>query len=83
MPKPKYQFGVLVFFLLISYRRGGRVVDSADAVSLAWVAVTHSIRMFGVTAGYYRDLGHRSYKLGRRQCLFPWCVNCGEESIQA
>lgn len=32
---------------------------------LVWLATTYSIRMFGVTAGYHRYFGHRSYKLGR------------------
>src|SRR5450755_384479 len=32
---------------------------------LAWLAVTYSVRMFGVTAGYHRYFSHRSYKLGR------------------
>ncbi len=32
---------------------------------LAWLAVTYSIRMFAVTAGYHRYFSHRSYKLDR------------------
>ena len=32
---------------------------------LAWLAVTYSVRMLGVTAGYHRYFSHRSYRLGR------------------
>lgn len=32
---------------------------------LAWMAVTYSVRMFGVTAGYHRYFSHRSYRMGR------------------
>ena len=32
---------------------------------LAWMALTYSARMFGVTAGYHRYFSHRSYRVGR------------------
>ena len=63
--KAGYQFGAVFFFVLL--HAGVLAVSWTPPTMslLAWLAVTYSIRMFGVTAGYHRYFGHRSYKLGR------------------
>ena len=65
MPRAKYQFGAVLFFVLIHVGVLGVWWTPLTRSLLAWLAVTYSIRMFGVTAGYHRYFGHRSYKLGR------------------
>ena len=65
IPKPKYQFGAVFFFLLIHIGVLAVLWTPPTISLLAWLAVTYSIRMFGVTAGYHRYFGHRSYKLDR------------------
>jgi hypothetical protein len=65
VPRPKYQFGAVFFFLLIHAGVLAIWWTPPTMSLLAWLAVTYSIRMFGVTAGYHRYFGHRSYKLGR------------------
>ena len=65
MPKTKYRFGAVFFFVLLHL----------GVIAVWWtpptwplvllLVATYSIRMFGVTAGYHRYFGHRSYKLGR------------------
>lgn len=65
VPSPKYQFGAVFFFLLIHTGVLAIWWTPPTMSLLAWLAVTYSIRMFGVTAGYHRYFGHRSYKLGR------------------
>ena len=63
--KPKYQFGAVFFFLLIHAGLTAVWWTPPTNSLLAWLAVTYSIGMFGVTAGYHRYFGHRTYKLGR------------------
>jgi len=63
--KRKYQFGAVLFFVLIHAGVLAVWWVRPTRVLLAWLVVTYSIRMFGVTAGYHRYFGHRSYKLGR------------------
>jgi len=58
-------FGAVFFFILL--HAGLLLVwwTPPTLPLLAWLAATYTIRMFGVTAGYHRYFGHRSYKLGR------------------
>ena len=65
MNKPGYQFGAIFFFLLLHAGLAGIWWTRPTIPLLMWLAATYAIRMFGVTAGYHRYFGHRSYKLGR------------------
>ena len=65
VPKTRYQPGAVFFFLLL---HAGLILTwwTPPTLSLlGWLAAAYAIRMFGVTAGYHRYFGHRSYKLGR------------------
>jgi fatty-acid desaturase len=61
----RYQLGAVLFFLLIHIGALAVLWTPPTQSLLAWLAVTYSIRMLGVTAGYHRYFGHRSYKRGR------------------
>lgn len=65
MPKARYQFGAVFFFLLIHAGVLGVLWTPLTISAPAWLAGSYFLRMFGVTAGYHRYFGHRSYKLGR------------------
>ncbi len=65
MAKTRYQFGAVFFFLLLHAGVLAVWWTPPTASLLIWLAATYSLRMFGVTAGYHRYFGHRSYKLGR------------------
>lgn len=61
----EYKFGAVFFFFLI---HAGVILvwwSPPTAFLLAWLLGSYLIRMFGVTAGYHRYFGHRSYKLSR------------------
>src|SRR3954463_9491930 len=60
-----YQLGVILFFALL--HAGIFLIwwTPPTLALLGWCAATYALRMFGVTAGYHRYFGHRSYKLGR------------------
>lgn len=65
MSKKRYQFGAVLFFILIHAAVVAAWWTPPTLHLLGWLAATYSLRMFGVTAGYHRYFGHRSYKLGR------------------
>jgi stearoyl-CoA desaturase (delta-9 desaturase) len=60
-----YQFGLVGLFLLLHLGAFLVVLFPLSARWLLLAAVSYSIRMFGITAGYHRYFSHRSYKLGR------------------
>lgn len=60
-----YQFGLVGLFLLLHLGAFTVVLFPLSARWLLLAAVSYSIRMFGITAGYHRYFSHRSYKLGR------------------
>jgi stearoyl-CoA desaturase (delta-9 desaturase) len=63
--RDRYQFGAVLFF--VSLHVGVLAVwwTPPTATLLLWLLGTYLVRMFGVTAGYHRYFGHRSYSLGR------------------
>lgn len=63
--RERYQFGAVAFFLLLHAGVLAIWWTPATTGLLAWLVASYMIRMFGVTAGYHRYFGHRSYKLGR------------------
>ncbi len=65
MRKARYQFGAVFFFVLVHAGVLAVWWTPPTRSLLVWLAATYSIRMFGVTAGYHRYFGHRSYRLGR------------------
>ena len=65
MRETRYQFGAVFFFVLLHAGILAAWWTPPTVHWLVWLAATYSIRMFGVTAGYHRYFGHRSYKLGR------------------
>ena len=72
MVQVKYKFGSVFFFFLIHMGVLAVWWNPPTLRLLAWLAVTYSIRMFGVTAGYHRYFGHRSYKLGTHRRSLQW-----------
>lgn len=66
MARPNhYQFGAVLFFLLLHAGVVAVWWVPLTWQGLAWLAGTYTLRMFGVTAGYHRYFGHRSYRLSR------------------
>jgi stearoyl-CoA desaturase (Delta-9 desaturase) len=65
LSKRRYQFGAVGFFLLLHAGVVAVWWTPPAPGLLVWLVATYMIRMFGVTAGYHRYFGHRSYKLGR------------------
>src|ERR1700704_486870 len=60
-----YQFGAVIPFVLLHVACLLIFFIPFHWGYVALLAVTYSIRMFGVTAGYHRYFSHRSYKLNR------------------
>jgi stearoyl-CoA desaturase (delta-9 desaturase) len=65
LSKKRYQFGAVGFFLLLHAGVVAVWWTPPTPGLLVWLVATYMMRMFGVTAGYHRYFGHRSYKLGR------------------
>ncbi|MEQ1884763.1 MAG: fatty acid desaturase [Bryobacteraceae bacterium] len=65
LPQPKYRFGAVLFFALLHASIVAAFWVPPTASLVMWFVATYSIRMFGITAGYHRYFGHRSYRLGR------------------
>jgi stearoyl-CoA desaturase (Delta-9 desaturase) len=65
LQKARYQFGAVFLFVLLHAGILAVWWTRPTFKLLLLLAATYSIRMFGVTAGYHRYFGHRSYKLGR------------------
>jgi stearoyl-CoA desaturase (Delta-9 desaturase) len=63
--KNRYQFGAVGFFLILHAGIAAVWWTPPTTRLLVWLVATYLIRMFGVTAGYHRYFGHRSYKLAR------------------
>ena len=61
----RYQFGAVGFFVLLHAGVAAIYWHPPTLELTTWLAATYFVRMFGVTAGYHRYFGHRSYKLGR------------------
>ena len=60
-----YQYGAVFFFALLHAGILLTFWTPPTPRLLTWLAASYLLRMFGVTAGYHRYFGHRSYKLGR------------------
>ena len=61
-----YRFGfVLSFGLLHVAAVLVCVLTPLTRSSVLWLVGSYVVRMFGVTGGYHRYFGHRSYKMGR------------------
>ena len=60
-----YHFGAVSLFILLHLGVAAVYFYPPTPRSLAWLAATYALRMFGVTAGYHRYFSHRSYRLGR------------------
>jgi stearoyl-CoA desaturase (delta-9 desaturase) len=61
----EYQFGAVFFFALL---HAGILLTwwtPPTGKLVGWMFAMYALRMFGVTAGYHRYFGHRSYKMGR------------------
>ena len=65
MRKSRYQFGAVFFFFLLHAGLLLTLWPPPTLRLLGWLLATYALRMFGVTGGYHRYFGHRSYKLGR------------------
>ena len=61
----RYRFGAVIPFVILHLAALAVFFYPPTRLLLAWMAVTYSVRMFGVTAGYHRYFSHRSYRLGR------------------
>ena len=61
----RYQFGAVLFFLLLHIGLVAIWWVPPTWPLLFWLTATYVVRMFGVTAGYHRYFGHRSYTLSR------------------
>lgn len=61
----EYQFGGVVFFVLLHAGVLLTLFYPPNSRLLLWFLASYAVRMFGVTAGYHRYFSHRSYKLGR------------------
>ena len=65
MQPVRYRYGAVIPFLLLHLGMVAVVFFPPTWPLLLWMAVSYSVRMFGVTAGYHRYFSHRSYRLGR------------------
>lgn len=61
----RHQFRTVGLFLLLHAGVAGVWWTPPTASLVGCLVATYVIRMFGVTAGYHRYFGHRSYKLDR------------------
>jgi stearoyl-CoA desaturase (delta-9 desaturase) len=61
----RYRFGAVILFVILHLGVLAVLFYPPTLPLLAWMAVTYSVRMFGVTAGYHRYFSHRSYRMGR------------------
>jgi stearoyl-CoA desaturase (Delta-9 desaturase) len=61
----RYRFRAVIPFVILHLGALAGFFYPPTPPLLAWMVVTYSVRMFGVTAGYHRYFSHRSYRLGR------------------
>jgi stearoyl-CoA desaturase (delta-9 desaturase) len=60
-----YRLGAVLPFLLLHLGLAAVFFYPPTGRLWLWLIGSYCIRMFGITAGYHRYFGHRSYKLGR------------------
>lgn len=65
MREGNFKFGAGIFFILLHAGLLLTIATPPTRGLLLWMLGSYVLRMFGVTAGYHRYFGHRSYKLGR------------------
>jgi stearoyl-CoA desaturase (delta-9 desaturase) len=83
LKRKNYDLGAMIPFILIHASVLMVLTVPFGWQSVAWLAGSYYLRMFGVTGGYHRYFSHRSYRLNRfwQFCLAFLAQTSGQKGV--